>query len=431
MTDPSRQERAASLGFRQLKLFESVGRLRSVRRGSAECNRSQPAVTQALGKLEQQVGVALLERRASGSYLTEPGRIFHLRVQRMFKQMEDAVVEFGVAGGRPAAAAAANRLSRSQVRGLMAIIEGGSVPAAARTLGLTQASLQRAVRDLEGSLRKAIFLRSAEGVMVTPEGSEFVRRLKLATQEIEWGIVEIEQARGQHETEIAIGALPFGGAMLLASVLDEFIAAHPCADIRITSGSAAEMRKRLRAGEVDIVIGIVQETTARDLANHVLAHTPYQVVAHRGHPLARKGKVTIEDLAGHDWVVGTPGSSRRACFDALFERRQAPSSRIATSSLPIIRHLLSDSDRLTLMTAYERQHEGDALSALAFASTMPVPAVGITMRADWLPTRLHQDFIDLLRARISDNTVAAGNPVRPPKSRRVQGAIARPPRSRM
>ena len=38
---------AASLSFRQLKLFESVGRLNSVRKASEECNLSQPAVLRA------------------------------------------------------------------------------------------------------------------------------------------------------------------------------------------------------------------------------------------------------------------------------------------------------------------------------------------------------------------------------------------------
>jgi DNA-binding transcriptional LysR family regulator len=410
MARDGQQERAAALGFRQLKLFESVGRLRSVRRGSAECNRSQPAVTQALGKLEKQLGVSLLERRARGSYLTELGRIFHHRVQRMFELMEVAILELGVAGGRPAAAAAANRLSRSQVRGLLAAVEHRTVHAAAHALGLSQASLQRAVRELEGNLRKNIFFRTTQGVVVTPEGIEFGRRLRLATQEVEWGILDIEQARGLRESQIVIGALPFGGAMLLASVLDEFMTAHPLADIRIATEGASEMLRRLRAGDVDLVVGIVQETTARDLSNEVLAHTPFEVVARNDHPLRRKSKVTIDDIAGYDWVVGLAGASRRACFDAMFEGRKAPRSSIATSALPIIRHLLVDSDRLTLMTTYERQHESHVLSAVPFQTPLPAPAVGITMRAEWQPTRLHRDFMQLLRTRISDASLAPGAP---------------------
>lgn len=394
------ERRADAISFRQLKLFESVGRLASVRRGSEECNLSQPAVTQALAKLEQQIGIAVLERCASGSYLTDAGQILYRRVVRLFEQIEEALVELGVPGGQAGAQAVANRISRSQVRSLLSMIECGSFAFAAQSLGLTQASLQRAARDLECNLRKPIYYRSAAGVMVTPAGIEFGRRVKLAIKEVELAISEVEADRGAGESKIVIGALPFGGSMLLASVLDGFVSAHPHADVRIINEGASEMTKRLRAGDVDLVIGLLQDGVPADLANEVLANTPYEIVARRGHPLARKGKVTVEDLNAYDWVVGTAGSSRRNCFDNLFAGRPAPNAPIATCVLPVIRNLLLASDRLTLMTTYELNHEGRALAPIQFGTILPVPAIGITKRANWLPTPLHEAFIDLLRAHV-------------------------------
>src|SRR5882757_3994640 len=88
---------AVSVSLRQLKLFESVARLSSVRRASEECHLSQPAVTQAIAKLEQQLGVSLLERGANGSYLNELGVIFQRRTERLFNQIEQALIELGVA----------------------------------------------------------------------------------------------------------------------------------------------------------------------------------------------------------------------------------------------------------------------------------------------------------------------------------------------
>jgi DNA-binding transcriptional LysR family regulator len=406
MIDMDPESRAASLSFRQLKLFESVGRLNSVRRASEECNLSQPAVTQALAKLELQVGAVLLERRASGSYLNELGEIFHRRTTRLFEQFEDALITLGVPGAPGAAATIAKRISRSQARSLIAIVESGSFAHAAEALGLSQASLQRAARDLEGNLKKSIYYRTAAGVMVTPAGVEFGRRIKLATQEIEWGIQEIEAARGVVASQIAIGAMPFGGSVLLASVLDEFVRAHPKVDVKIVNESASEMLKRLRDGEVDFVIGLVQETTADGLVNEALARTPYAVVARRGHRLLKQGTVTVEDLLRYDWVVGTTGASRRACFERLFQGGPGPQTSIATSALPVIRHLLMRSDRLTLMTSYELMHESE-LAPLPFGPIEPTPAIGVTMRSGWLPTKLHQDFIELLRRHTSDATTPA------------------------
>lgn len=397
--------RLDAISFRQLRLFESVGRLNSVRRGSEECNLSQPAVTQALAKLEELIGVTLFERRASGSYLNQCGDILYRRVIRMFRQMAHALFELEVPGGMVGADAIVNRLSRSQVRSLIATIEHGSFPAAAEALGITKASLQRSARDLEANLRKTIYYRAADGVMVTPAGMECGRRMRLALQEIDWAINEIDVARDIGESRIVIGALPFGGSVLLASVLDEFLASQKHVDVRIANESASEMMRCLRDGKVDLVVGLTQETVGDDLVSQTLAETPYEVVARRGHPLADKGKVSCDDLGQYDWVVGTHGSNRRNCFDSLFADQRKPRTPITTCSLPVIRNLLSGSNRLTLMTSYELQHES-MLVRVPYQSALPCPTIGITTRADWLPTDLHKDFINLISSRVTTNSIA-------------------------
>ena len=49
---------AFSASIRHLKVFESVAQLHGVRKASEEFHLSQPAVTQAIAKLEKQLGVA-------------------------------------------------------------------------------------------------------------------------------------------------------------------------------------------------------------------------------------------------------------------------------------------------------------------------------------------------------------------------------------
>ncbi|MFY7834916.1 MAG: LysR substrate-binding domain-containing protein [Novosphingobium sp.] len=389
---------AASISFQQLRLFESVGRLESVRQGSEECNLSQPAVTQALSKLERQVGFSLLERRASGSYLTEAGKILHLRTRRMFAQLAAAVVAIGGADGVEQASAIVHRLSRSQARALIGIMEHSTLSDAAIALKLTEASLQRSTRDIEGNIGRPLFYRAAVGLTVRPEGMAFGRKLKLAMQEIESGLSELSAMAGGRQRQIVIGALPFGGVLLLADVLKAFLDHRPDADIRVVSDSTSEMIRRLRAGEVDILLGIVQEDDADDLRSERLIETPFCIVARRDHPLDGRPKLNRDDLAGYDWIVGTEGSTRRACFNALFGAGTPPRSSLATSSLTIIRKLLAVSDRLTIITSFELQSEADTLIALPYALDGENPSIGVTMRADWLPTGLQREFLDTVIA---------------------------------
>jgi LysR family transcriptional regulator of gallate degradation len=401
MTDSSSQRRALSTSIRHLKVFDSVAHLHGVRRASDECHISQPAVTQAIAKLEEQLGVTLFERRASGSYLNPFGTIFHLRTRRLFDQFEQALMELGIPSGPIPIPQLAARISRSHIRSLIAIVENGSFAQAARALGVSQTSLQRAARDLERTLRTSLYAQTASGIMATPAAAECARKIKLALREIECGIDEVEAARGNIGGEVVIGAMLLAGAEMIATVIDEFVSAYPNANVRMLNGNAEDMLRYLRTGDVDTVIGLIRRSSSDGLVHQALADTPYVVVARDGHPLVNKPNVTLEDLADYDWIVGTPGATRRIHFDKLFEGRRRPQARIATCSLPTVRLLLARSNRLTLLTSYELLiHGDDALTAVPFGPIAPVPSLGLTMRAGWLPTRLQSDFIDLINKRI-------------------------------
>jgi hypothetical protein len=65
-----------------------------------------------------------------------------------------------------------------------------------------------------------------------------------------------------------------------------------------------------------------------------------------------------------------------------------------------VRLLLSQSDRLTLLTSYELLYEEDALSAVPFGPLEPVPYIGLMSRQDWLPTQLQANFMELIHRQV-------------------------------
>lgn len=425
MTESNSRRREFSASIRHLKVFESVAHLQGFQRASEECHLSQPAVTQAIAKLEEQLGVALLVRRASGSYLNEIGVVFHRRMQRLFAQMEQALLDLGVPNGPVPVSQLAARTSRSQIRSLVAIAENGSFAQAARALDISQTSLQRSARDLERTLRTPLYNQTASGVVATQAAVEFARKLKLALREIDWGVDEVEAARGNIGGEVIVGAMLMSGSVVIASVIDEFVSTYPNADVRIINGNTEDLLKELRAGAVDVVVGLLREQRAEGLLHRPLAETPYVIVGRHDHPLAGRNPVTLDDLCGFDWVIGTPGSSRRARFDKLFAGRRRPRARVETSSLPTIRVLLNQSDRLTLLTSYELMYEEDTLAAVPFGPIEPVPCIGLTTRENWLPTQLQTSFIELVQKRIVGSLMPVTTLARAPEGpgkRRVTSA---------
>src|SRR5690349_7339091 len=78
--------------LRHLRVFQTVARLGSISGASREARLSQPAVTQGIAKLEALLDVVLFERRQSGCFLTEYGRTYLARTNRMLSEMEEALV---------------------------------------------------------------------------------------------------------------------------------------------------------------------------------------------------------------------------------------------------------------------------------------------------------------------------------------------------
>lgn len=74
-----------------LQAFITVAQEKSISKASQILHLSQPALTTRLKKLEEQLGVYLLERNWKGVQLTSHGTLFLLRAIKIFQEMNDAL----------------------------------------------------------------------------------------------------------------------------------------------------------------------------------------------------------------------------------------------------------------------------------------------------------------------------------------------------
>lgn len=308
--------------FRQLLVFETVARTENVSRAAAAIHVSQPAVTQAIAQLEGEVRAPLFRRRNTGCYLTEAGEILQRRTARLFAQLDQALAELGIASSRAGLSdlrSVERKLSRPQMRALLAIAANGSFAAAARALAMSEPSIHRAARELERVLRRALFQRTAHGLTATKPATEFARRVRLAVHELEYAIEEIEASQGRNRSRIGLGLLPLAGAFFVARALKDFGEACPETRIEVIDGSFDFLIEKLRSGGIDFIIGPVRNLDrGLGVVETVLFDDAYALVARCGHPLIRKQPIRREDLLGYDWVEPPPDTPRRVVYDALF-----------------------------------------------------------------------------------------------------------------
>ncbi len=74
----------------ELRVFLSVAKERSFSRAAAKLHRTQPAVSQAIRRLEDEIGERLFDRSSKDGTLTEAGRVLREYAERLHRLSEEA-----------------------------------------------------------------------------------------------------------------------------------------------------------------------------------------------------------------------------------------------------------------------------------------------------------------------------------------------------
>jgi len=383
----------------QLRVFEAVARLENVSRASQELLRSQPAVTQCIVKLEELLGVTLFDRATTGTYPTAAGVFVLVRARKILAAAVQAIQEIGARTAVPPLVLASH-ITRAHMRAIIAIADAKSFKGAATLLSISEASLQRAARQLEQSVGRQLYQHTASGVAATPAGAKLARRLGLIGSMIEALSSDVERYKQPAEHGVVVGVLLLDPTILLTSAIRDLSQRWGELRVVVVSGGYDALLKKLHSHSIDFIIGILKHPEYADEANEEpLYRDQYCVVARKDHPLAARASVTLAELRDCEWILPQHGSPRRVAFEHVFVDGPPPRASVETFSLSTIRIMLAESNMLTVLSWTEALLEQriGLLAPLKFAVPGPGPVIGLTMRKDWKPNEVQAAFLDALR----------------------------------
>lgn len=376
--------------LRHLRVFLAVAEEGSVTRAAEIGRVSQPAVTQAVAKLERAANAALFLRTTQGFFPTEVGAALVERVRRALGLLD------------PALDAVAPRLrltaTVSQLEALIAMRETENFTLAARRLGIAQPTVHRAITALEREAGRTLFERTARGMLATRPAQALALAARLAFAELAQAEADLAELTGREVGRIVVGAMPLSRSTVLPAAIARFRRVRPTLPILVHDGPYDDLLAGLRRGEIDLLIGALRDPAPiGDVEQRALFRDGLVLVAGRGHPLAALGAVTATELAAFPWVVARAGTPTRACFDRLFDGGAAPRSIVESGSVILMRELLAASDHLGCISRLQAEAEGAAMTILPFDMPGTSRPIGLTLRAGWLPTRAQSDFVAMLR----------------------------------
>ncbi|MBX9456556.1 MAG: LysR family transcriptional regulator [Rhizobium sp.] len=198
-------------------------------------------------------------------------------------------------------------------RSLLAVLDHGSLSAAARELGLTQPTIGRHIEALEETLGQQLFTRSQQGL--TP--SEAALALKPFADVIAATSAALvraaTEARGRVGGTVRISASEVIGIEVLPPILARLQDEYPALEIELsTTDDVEDVLNR----EADIAVRMAEPAQKALVARHVGA-IPLGLNAHQRYLDKHGVPASLADLAGHR-LIGF--DTRSAFVRAMTER---------------------------------------------------------------------------------------------------------------
>ncbi len=197
----------------------------------------------------------------------------------------------------------------------VAIVQHGSLAAAAARLCITKAAVSMALQELERQLDCPLFDRVRNRLQLNNHGALLLPLADEVRQRVQH-IEALFVAGEHHHGLVRIGASNTIGNYLLPALLAGFIQRYPGIEVQIQINNTRALGQALSEYGLDIVL-VEGQLDDRGFASHPWLEDSLQVVAAPDHPLVGRRGVTLRDLEQQRWLLREPGSGSREQFQRL------------------------------------------------------------------------------------------------------------------
>jgi len=203
----------------------------------------------------------------------------------------------------------------------------------AKALNTSQSGVSKHIMDLEQELGVDIFVRRGKRIVgLTEPGKELaglVDRILLDLQNIKNVAAHFTSRDSGHLT---LATTHTQARYSLPAVVSEFKKEFPDVELVLHQSGPAEIVAHLISGRADIAIATEALDNYPEFATFPFYQWHHAVIVAKGHPLLRRGAITIEQLAEFPIITYSEGFTGRARVDEAFARAGV-TPKIAMSAL--------------------------------------------------------------------------------------------------
>jgi DNA-binding transcriptional LysR family regulator len=289
----------------------------------------------------------------------------------------------------------------------LAVVEHGTMTAAAEAEGISQPAISTQVRGLERYYGAVLLQRTGRGVVPTPTGEVVAgsaRRILGLVDELGRAVNDLE---GLQTGRLVIGASSTVGEQLLPEHLGRFHAAYPGVALEVRIGNTGEITAAVQARDLDFAFVGSPPGSDELMAEPVFADRLVAFVA-PGDPLLAAAPVDTATLSGRQFVLRERGSATRdLALGCLAASGCAPGHVIELGSNEAVKRAVEARLGIGLLSthAIEAERLAELLTDLPIAGWRCTRSFWLIRRHDRVLTRAARAFLQTLpRPAIANHT---------------------------
>lgn len=201
---------------------------------------------------------------------------------------------------------------------LRAVVEEGSVTAAAALLGYSPSAISQSLAALEREAKMPLFEKAGRGLRPTEAGLLLAERAAAVADQLAEAEAALRALRAGDAGHLRVAAFATAGATLVPRALAEFRSAHPGVALDLSIAETDDALAQLRSAKIDLAVMAEHEPWPDDrvaLSYVRLLDDRYRLVLPRSHPAATRRTVALEDLADEPWIA--TASARCNCLQTV------------------------------------------------------------------------------------------------------------------
>ena len=209
-----------------------------------------------------------------------------------------------------------------QLRAFSAVVDEGSIAAAARALHLTAPAVGQQVRQLERGVGVPLSVRTNAGLVPTDAGKELLATTARVEAELDSCRKAVELIRLGKSGSVSLGAISTS-KYFIPQALAAFSQIHPDIDVKMHTGNRAETLSAIANFAVDIAI-TGRPPAELEVDAIQIGPNPHVVIASPNHPLAGRKHIGLSEVCKETFLAREPNSGTRILTNWLFTTAGAP-----------------------------------------------------------------------------------------------------------